>query len=323
MSSSVKGFLRFAGGRLVLLVLASVLIFSCMALLPGDPAEVILGVDAQPETLAALHHKMGLDQPFAVQYVQWLGRLFQGNFGESYSYNVPVWQLLSERLQLSAPLAGLALVLAVALGVPLGGLAAIKRGSSADIVLMGGIQLTKAVPDFWLGMVLTGFFALTLHWLPAGGFAGWESGPWPAFKSLLLPAVALALPQAAVLARYTRSAVIAVLEEPFVLTARAHGLSEPAVLLRHVLPRSLPPVLAVLSLQIPLLLSGTIIVENVFNLKGTGALLLDAVNQRDVPVVQICVLLIVALVIFEKGLSERVENRLNPRAHSDKEGQGV
>lgn len=303
---------RFFASRMVLLGVASVLVFSCMTLLPGDPAEVLLGVDAQPDTLAALHHTLGLDQPFFIRYLHWLGNLFKGDFGQSYSYNVAVWQLLSERLQLSAPLAGLALVLSICLSVPLGVLTATQRGKPIDIVVMGALQFTKAIPDFWLAMILTGFFALTLHWFPAGGFSGWEQGAGAVLWSLLLPAIALALPQAAVLGRYTRSAAIAVLEEPFVITARAHGLSERAVLTRHVLPRSLPPVLAVISLQIPLLLSGTIIVENVFNLKGTGALLLEAVSQRDLPVVQGCVLLIVALVIFEKGFFEWLEIKLSP-----------
>ncbi|WP_341843838.1 ABC transporter permease [Acetobacter malorum] len=315
--------LRFIGSRIVLLVLASLIIFFSMAFLPGDPAEVILGVDAQPDTLAALHHKLGLDQPLPVQYWHWATGFFQGDFGRSYGYNVPVWYLLAERLQVSLPLAGFALTAAVALGVALGVFTATRRGTWLDLVFMGGIQLTKAVPDFWLAMLLTGFFSLSLHWFPAGGFSGWGQGVGAALRSLVLPAVALALPQAAVLARYTRSAVIAVLEEPFILTARAHGLSERQVLFRHVLPRSLPSVLAVLSLQIPLLLSGTIIVENVFNLKGTGALLLEAVNQRDVPVVQACVLLIVAVVVFEKGLFQWLEIRLSPWLSSDRNGHAA
>lgn len=315
--------LRFIGSRLVLLILASLIIFFSMTLLPGDPAEVLLGVDAQPDTLAALHHKLGLDQPLLAQYWHWATGLLHGNFGQSYGYNVPVWSLLAERLQVSLPLASIALTAAVALGVLLGVFTATRRGTWLDLAFMGAIQLTKAVPDFWLAMLLTGFFALSLHWFPAGGFAGWEQGGGAALRSLVLPAVALALPQAAVLARYTRSAVIAVLDEPFILTARAHGLSERQVLCRHVLPRSLPSVLAVVSLQIPLLLSGTIIVENVFNLKGTGALLLEAVNQRDVPVVQACVLLIVAVVVVEKGLFQWLEMRLSPWLASGRNGRAA
>ncbi|QEO18513.1 ABC transporter permease [Acetobacter vaccinii] len=305
-------FRHFLLSRLALVLIASLVVFASMVLLPGDPAEVLLGVDARPDTIATLHHKLGLDRPLPERYLHWLKDMATGDLGQSYSYSIPVSQLLSDRLAVSAPLAGMALGLAVILGVPLGLFAAARKGRAVDVILMSGIQLTKAMPDFWLAMILTSIFALTLHWFPAGGFPGWGQGIAHGVQALLLPALALALPQAAVLARFSRSSALQTLQAPFILTARAHGLSRQAVLWRHVLPHSLPPVLAVISLQIPLLLSGTIIVENVFDLHGTGSLLLEAVNQRDIPVVQGCVLLVVLVVILEKGLLQWLESRLSP-----------
>lgn len=305
-------FHHFLLSRLALLLIASLLVFTSMVLLPGDPAEVLLGVDARPDTVATLHHQLGLDRPLPERYLFWLRNMASGNLGQSYSYNIPVSQLLAERLAVSGPLAGMALGLAVSLGVPLGLFAATRKGRAIDIMLMSSIQLAKAMPDFWLAMILTSIFALALHWFPAGGFPGWDHGIVHGMQALLLPALALVLPQAAVLARFSRSSALQTLQAPFILTARAHGLSRRAVLWRHVFPHSLPPVLAVISLQIPLLLSGTIIVENVFDLHGTGSLLLEAVNQRDIPVVQGGVLLVVLVVILEKGLLQWLESRVSP-----------
>ena len=193
--------------------------------LPGDPAAVMLGVDAQPDTIAALHHQLGLDVPLLPRYAHWVFGLLSLHLGNSYTYGIPVSQLLADRLQVTLPLAGLTLLLSVTIGIPLGVAAAARQGRGSDAAIMAAVQLTKSVPDFWLGVLFILAFSLRLHWLPAGGFPGWQAGALPGLRALLLPAVALALPGAAVLARFTRAATITALGQDFVRTARAKGLA--------------------------------------------------------------------------------------------------
>ena len=200
---------RFLLQRLVALVItllvASLVVFLVMEVLPGDPAAIMLGVNAREDTLAALRQQMGLDLPAVQRYLIWLGGLVTGDLGTSVTYGVPVWELVRERIGLSLPLAVFAICLSTVIAIPLGVLAAAKRNRAADVGVMGFTQLGIAVPNFWFAILLILLFAVHWQLLPAGGFAGWENGIWPALQSLLLPAVALALPQAAILARVTRS----------------------------------------------------------------------------------------------------------------------
>jgi peptide/nickel transport system permease protein len=300
--------------RLVATLLASSLsIFIILNILPGDPAAIMLGIDAQPDTVAALHHKLGLDVPAPARYAHWLMGLASLRLGDSYTYGIPVAQLLAGRLQVTVPLAGLTLLLSVAMGVPVGVAAAARQGRVADSAIMVTAQIAKSVPDFWLGVMLILVFSLWLRWFPSGGFPGWQDGPWPALRALLLPAVALALPAGAILARLMRSAVIDALQQDFVRTARAKGLSVQAALWRHAVPNALIPVVTMVGIQFPLLLSGTIIVENVFNLPGLGRLLLEAINQRDLLVVQDLVVLLVAAVVVVNFAIDLLAGWLDPR----------
>jgi peptide/nickel transport system permease protein len=302
-------FLRLAATLLA----SSLLIFIVLNMLPGDPAAVMLGVDAQPDTIAALHQKLGLDVPAPARYAHWLLGLLSLRLGDSYTYGIPVSQLLAGRLQVTVPLAGLTLLLALAMGVPVGVAAAARQGRVADSAIMVAAQIAKSVPDFWLGVMLILLFSLWLHWFPSGGFPGWQTGPWAALRALLLPAVALALPAGAILARFMRSATIDALQQDFVRTARAKGLSIRAALWRHAVPNALIPVVTAVGIQFPLLLSGTIIVENVFNLPGLGRLLLEAINQRDLIVVQDMVVLLVAAVVVVNFAVDRLAAWLDPR----------
>ncbi len=295
------------------LLAASVVVFVVLEILPGDPAAVMLGVGAQPDTLAALRAELGLDRPVAVRYVSWLGGLLTGDLGRSYTYGVPVAELVRERLAVSLPLAGIALVLATLVGVPVGVVAASRRGRPADLGIMAATQLGVAIPNFWFAILLILLFSVQLRWLPAGGFAGWGNGLWPGLRSLLLPAVALALPQAAILARVTRSAVLESLGEDYVRTARAKGLPKRAALWRHAVPNALIPVVTIMGLQFSFLLAGTIIVEQVFYLPGLGRLIFQAIAQRDLIVVRSLVVLLAGAVVVVNFMVDFAYLWLDPR----------
>lgn len=309
--------MHYFTGRLISLILttlaASLIVFLLMQVLPGDPAAVMLGVNAQADTLAALQKQLGLDAPLWLRYFKWIGGFFVGDFGTSYTYSVPISELITPRMMVTLPLAVMAMGLSVIVAIPLGVIAAAKRGKATDVVGMGVAQIGVAVPNFWLGLLLILFFALYLGWFPASGFAGWESGLWPAIRSLVLPAVALALPLAAILARVTRSAVLETLSEDFVRTARAKGLSRRAALWKHAVPNALIPVVTILGLQFSFLLAGTIIIENVFNLPGLGRLIFQSIAQRDLVTVQSLVTLLAASVITVNFLVDIVYGLLDPR----------
>ena len=306
---------RLAALAITLLV-ASLVVFLVLEVLPGDPAAVMLGVNAREDTLAALRSEMGLDRPAAERYLSWLGGLLTGELGNSYTYGVPVSELIAERIELSLPLALIAIVLSTALAIPLGVTAAANRNRAADIGIMGFTQIGIAVPNFWFAILLILLFAVELRWLPAGGFAGWDAGLWPALKTLLLPAVALALPQAAILARVTRSSVLETLGEDYVRTARAKGLDRRAALWRHAVRNALIPVVTIMGLQFSFLLAGTIIIENVFYLPGLGRLLFQAIAQRDLIVVKDLVVLLAGTVVVVNFVVDLLYAVLDPRLRS-------
>ncbi len=298
---------------LVTLLVASIIVFLVMEVLPGDPALIILGTGAQDDTLAALRQQLGLDRPLIERYLAWVGGLVTGQWGDSYTYGKPVLTLISERVLVSLPLATLAIILSTAIALPLGVAAAARHGRASDTAIMGFVQLGVAVPNFWFAMLLILLFAVNLGWVPAGGFAGWEEGAGPALLSLLLPAIALALPQAAILARVTRSSVLEVMKEDYVRTARAKGLTRSQALWRHGVRNALIPVVTIMGLQFSFLLAGTIIIENVFYLPGLGRLMFQAIAQRDLVVVKDLVILLAAAVILVNFLVDLSYALLDPR----------
>lgn len=305
-------FRRLAGLLLTLLAV-SLLIFAIMAVLPGDPAAITLGTSATPETLGALRHAMGLDQPLMLRYGKWLLGAATGDLGQSYTYGVPVAGLIVERLAVTLPLAVFAIVLSVAIAIPLGVAAAARRGGMIDILASIFAQMGVAVPGFWVGLLLIILFSTTLGIMPAGGFPGWGNGLWPALKALVLPALALALPQAAVLTRVTRTAMLDVLHEDFIRTARAKGLPRRSVLWRHVVPNALVPVLTILGLQFTFLVAGAVLIENVFNLPGLGRLAYQALGQRDIIVMQDVTLFFAGLVVIVNFLIDLSFLAIDPR----------
>lgn len=282
---------------LITLTFASVLIFLALEIVPGDPAQVMLGINATDEAVAALRKSLGLDRPALQRYCEWVLGMLTGDFGHSYTYSVPVRELVSERIVVSLPLALLALFLSTVIAIPVGIYAAARRGKLADTLVMAVTQFGIAIPNFWFALLLVYVLAIWLQSVPAGGFPGWENGVWPALKSLILPAVSLALPQAAILSRVTRSALLDTMGEDYIRTARAKGLSRNAVLWKHALRNALIPVLTILGLQFAYLLAGTIIIENVFYLPGLGRLVFQAITLRDLIVVESVVMMLVATII--------------------------
>ncbi|OHV84792.1 ABC transporter permease [Rhizobium sp. LCM 4573] len=306
-------FLRRILSLIVTLLVVSLLIFTVMDLLPGDPAAILLGTSASPETLAALQRELGLDRPLPVRYLAWLAGLFQGDLGQSYTYGVPVAGLIAERLAVTLPLALLAIVISMAIAIPLGVQAARHRNGAVDLLAGLFSHVGIAVPAFFVGLLSIILFSTTLGWMPAGGFPGWSAGILPALKALTLPAIALALPQAGVLTRVTRSAVLEVMNEDFVRTARAKGISESTALWRHAVPNAAIPVITILGLQFTFLIAGAVLVENVFNLPGLGRLAYQALSQRDVIVMQNVVLFFSALVILMNFLVDLAYLVIDPR----------
>ena len=309
--------LAFLLRRLVSLIvtvwLATVVVFTVLQLVPGDPALLMLGVNAQPDTLAALRSQMGLDRPILTRYLDWAGGLARGDLGVSLTYARPVAELVAERLTVTLPLALLSLVISTVLALPLGLYAAARRGRGGDWAVLGFAQLGVSMPSFWIAILLILLFSLTLHWFPAGGFPGWGGGIGPALHALVLPALALAVPEAAILARVTRTAVLDTLGEDHVRTARAKGVGRTAVLLRHALPNALIPVATVLGLQISFLVAGAVVVENVFTLPGLGRLLYQAIGQRDLIVVQGVVVLLALFVVAVSALVDIACALADPR----------
>ena len=295
------------------LLAASVLIFMVQGVLPGNAAQVMLGESATPESVAALSAKLGLDQTAPVRYGRWVEGLLTGDLGNSVSYDVPVADLIAERLAVTAPLALMAMLLTTVIALALGIYAASHHNQAGDVGVMAASQLGIAIPNFWFAILLILVFAVKLQWFSAGGFSGWADDPWQAFKALVLPAVALAVVQAAILARITRSAVLDVLREDFVRTARAKGLSRRRVLWRHVLRNAFVPVLTVMGLQFASLLTGTVVIENVFSLPGLGRLIFQAISNRDILVVQNVVMLLAASVIVINFVVDVLYAVIDPR----------
>jgi len=280
--------------------------------IPGDPASFMLGINAREDTLAALRNEMGLDQALVVRYLDWVSGLLVGDFGNSWTYKTPVSELIADRIWVSLPLAIYALIFSTLIAFPAGILAASRRGGTSDVTIMGATQLGVAIPNFWFAMILVLIFAINLRWFSAGGFPGWEN-PLQGLKSLTLPAIALALPQAAILARVMRSSLLDILAEDFIRTARAKGLTRRQALWRHAVQNALIPVLTIIGLQFSFLLAGGIIIEQIFFLPGLGRLIFQAISARDLIVVESVVMLLVFTVIMVNFFVDLTYAAVDPR----------
>lgn len=296
---------------------ASAVVFGVLEVLPGNAAQMMMGPDAAPEAVQALAEQLGLNQPAWQRYLQWMQGLLQGDMGLSHAYGSPVLELVLERLAITVPLALMAMALTTALALSAGIYAAANHKRWGDLGVMGLAQIGIAIPNFWFAILLILVFSVKLQWFSAGGFPGWSEadggGLLPALQALLLPAIALAVVQAAILARITRSAVLEVLREDFVRTARAKGLSRRALLWGHVLRNAMIPVVTVMGLQFANLLAGTIVVENVFYLPGLGRLIFQSIANRDLIVVRNCVLLLAAMVVVVNFIVDLLYAAIDPR----------
>lgn len=301
------------GSLIVSLFVASLVIFACIEIVPGDPASFMLSVNAQPDTVNALREELGLNTSHTQRYVSWISGLLKGDLGTSYTYRSPVSDIVSDRLQVSVPLALYALTLTILIAFPVGVLAAAWRGSAVDLFVMGATQLGIAVPNFWFAILMVIVFAINLGWFSAGGFPGWDAGILAVIKALTLPAVALALPQASILARVMRSSLLDTLSEDYIRSARAKGLSRRQVMWRHALRNAMIPVLTIIGLQFSFLLAGAIIIENVFFLPGLGRLVFQAITQRDLIVVESVVMLLVFAVVLVNFLVDLAYAWVDPR----------
>jgi peptide/nickel transport system permease protein len=298
---------------LLTLLFVSLLVFMVVRVLPGDPALIMLGIEASPDAVAKLREGLGLNRPVPVQYAEWAGRAVLGDLGRSIQYDVPVAGLIASRLSVTLPLTLMAAALMVAAAIPLGVFAATRHRRWGDYAAMTLSQLGIAVPGFWAGLLLILLFSVKLGWFQAGGFDGWGQGVGHALRSLLLPAVALGLFQFAVLARTTRSALLEVLREEYVKTARAKGVAEGKVIFRHALKNAMIPILTVAGVQLGQLMAGSIILESVFYLPGLGRLALGAISARDLPVVQGVVLFVASGIVVINAAVDMLYGVLDPR----------
>lgn len=295
------------------LAVASVVVFAFLAALPGDPARVALGVNASEEAVARLRADFGLDRSLVAQYVDWVGGLLSGDPGVSYVSRAEIGPQLADRLQVTLWLVGTAMVIAVVLALPAGTLMAVRHRRLSGLVLAGVSQVGVAVPAFLAGILLITLFAVQLRWLPANGWTPPIEDPVMFLRQLALPALSLGVVQGAVLSRYVRSAVLDVLREDFLRTARSKGLTPYRALRRHGLRNAMVPVITVLGLQLATLLIGAVVVERVFVIPGLGGLLLDAVATRDLLLVQAVVMVLVVAVLAVNFLVDVLYVVIDPR----------
>lgn len=297
--------------------LAAVLVFCALLAIPGDPATALVGLNASPEALAAVRHQLGLNEPPLTRFLGWFGGVLQGDFGTSLNYRTPVGELITERLSVSLPLALAGMVVACLVALPLGILAALRRGTWLEPLVTTAAQLGAAVPSFWLGLLLILLFSVQLGWLPSGGYVPWRESPLENIRSLVLPTLALGLGQAAVITRMTRAALLEALSQDYVRTARAKGLPGRTVVLKHGLRNALVTLVTVLGLSFSQVLVGAIVIEQVFSLPGLGRLALTAIGTRDFPLLQGEILIYAGVIVFLSFVVDLAYGFLDPRIRYD------
>ncbi len=300
-------------GALLSIFLAALLVFSALLLVPGDPAQVILGINASPQSLATLRDQLGLNEPPVTRFFGWFTGILRGDFGESLNYRQSVASLLIARLKVSIPLALGAILLAIVIALPLGITAAVRRGTGLDLFISVVSQLGAAIPSFWLGLMFILLFSVELGWLPSGGYVPPERNLLGTLRSLTLPIIALGLGQAAVLTRMTRAAMLETLSLDYIRTAKAKGLPTRRVLTKHALRNALVTLITVIGLSLSQLLVGAIVIEQVFSLPGLGQLVLTAISTRDFPLLQGEILLYASAIVFLSFLVDVSYGLLDPR----------
>jgi peptide/nickel transport system permease protein len=295
------------------MLLVTIAVFAMTHVTPGDPIAYMLEEDASPEAIAALRHELGFDQPAPVQYIRWLGRVLQGDLGRSVRTGRPVAEAIFARLGTTAELAALTVIVSLGIGLPAGVVAAVRRNSSLDALSTVIALLGVSLPHFFLGLILILVFGVRLRWLPASGYVPPVDDLWLNLRSMILPALTLGTAEAAIVARMTRSSLLEVLRQDYILTARAKGLGIGVVVVRHALRNALIPVVTVVGLQAGALLGGAIITESIFALPGVGRLIVSAVLAHDFPLVQGVVLFLSLTFIFTNLAVDMLYAYLDPR----------
>src|SRR5438477_1355904 len=293
------------------------IVFLLIHLIPGDPVAVMLGPDATPSQMEATRTELGLDRPVYEQLLGFYARIMRGDLGRSYFLNRPVTQALWERAEPTALLTFCALLVAVLIGVPSGLIAGAAPGSMWDRVLMFGALLGVCIPGFWLSLNFIYFFAVRLGWLPAGGYASVFVDPWAALRFMVLPAASLGFNQSALIARIARSCMIEALQQDYIRTARAKGLSQGVVIVGHAFRNAMVPVVTVIGITTAVLIGGAVVTEIVFNIPGLGRLIISAILRRDYPVVQGVVLVTAAAYVLVNLVVDVLYVLIDPRIRYD------
>lgn len=298
---------------LLTLIFVSVIIFAVFQVLPGNPAQIILGIDADEQQVAQLEERLGLNKPLVERYSSWILGIFQGDLGDSLKYQIPVIDILQDRIPVTFSLALLSIILTVVIGIPLGIFIARSDGKWYSVVLSMFTQLGISIPSFWFGYILILFFAVMLKWFPTYGYVPWSEDVYGALKAFFLPSLAIAFANIAVVIRYLRNTILDHAKMDYVRTARCKGLGERAIMYGHVLRNALIPVLTIMGMIIADTLGGSIIIENVFALPGLGNLLIQSITSRDFPLIQSMVMYIAALVIVINFIVELLYRVIDPR----------
>ncbi|MBP0462973.1 ABC transporter permease [Roseomonas sp. PWR1] len=306
--------LRRVGQVIPTLLILSFLIFGLQQLMPGDPALILAGEErGDPAVLAAIRAELGLDRPIHEQYLLWMGKVLTGDFGFSWRIRVPVSELILAKLPVTFQLASMAFVIAVLIGVPLGILSAVKKDTPADWAANGAALFGISTPNFWLGIMMILLFSVELGWLPPSGYVPISEDPWQSLATTIMPAFVLGTGVASVLMRHTRAAMLTALSQDYVRTARAKGLKERVVVWKHALRNALIPVVTLGAIEFGRLLAGAVLTEQIFTIPGFGKLIVDAVFNRDYPVVQGVVLATALIFVLLSLVADMLYMAINPR----------
>jgi peptide/nickel transport system permease protein len=305
--------IRRLGSTVLVMVIVGVFVFLLLHLSPGDPAAIVAGDNASPAQIAQIRERLGLDDPLPIQFVRWAAGVVQGDLGVSIFSNEPVLKLIGERLEPTLSLTLTTLVFAVVLAVSFGVIAAARAGSLIDRALMGFSVLGFSVPVFVVGYLLVYVFSIQLRWLPVQGYSSISEGVWPWLERLILPTIALGMAYVALIARITRTSMLEVLSEDYIRTAKAKGVANRPLLLKHALKNAGVPIVTVIGIGVALLIGGVVITETVFNLPGVGRLVVDAISKRDYPIIQGVILLFSAAYVLINLLVDLSYTFLDPR----------
>lgn len=296
-----------------ILILMSITIFTITVLLPGDPTDTILGEEATEEQRAVVRGSLGMDDPLPVRYINWVVQLLSGDFGRSYRTKIPVNVMISERIPVTLQLSIMALLISVLVGIPAGILAARRHNSRLDTIASLISMFGVAMPHFWMGILLIQLFSLQLRWLPPSGYIPFNEDPIGSLRLMIMPSITVGLTLAATVMRQTRASLLEVLTQDYIRTARAKGLHERSIMIRHALRNAAIPVVTVIGLQVGALISGAVVTETVFSLPGLGRMLVNGIFQRDLPVIQATVLFVVIGVLLVNLITDLIYTVLDPR----------